>query len=164
MVIVCASEDMWRRLCQAMAAPELLDDPRFIDIQARLDNLPALIEIIEAWLAACDSDGDAILRMQEARVPCAPVLSVAEAMVEPHLIERQTVRTVEDPTVGRFQIPGMPLRFSGFPANPPRRAPYLGEHNEAVLMERLGYTACDVEALRADGILHAEPLPAEATR
>jgi crotonobetainyl-CoA:carnitine CoA-transferase CaiB-like acyl-CoA transferase len=69
---------------------------------------------------------------------------------------------VEDPSVGRFLIPGMPLRFSAFPGIAGGRAPYLGEHNEAVLTGRLGYTAEEVRRLQAAGVLVAEPMPGEA--
>ncbi|MDP6707010.1 MAG: CoA transferase, partial [Alphaproteobacteria bacterium] len=145
-VILGVSQDMWLRLVEAMGQPELAQDPRFLTSKERIENREALVAIIEAWLQAQASDAEALRIIQEARVPAAPVLSVAEAIREPHLLERGTVRWVEDPTVGRFQIPGMPLRFSDFATEDTGRAPYLGEHNGEVLGRLLGMAEAEVAA------------------
>ena len=42
-----------------------------------------------AWLASCPSDDDALRQLEKARVPCAPVLSIPEAVNHPHLRERR---------------------------------------------------------------------------
>jgi len=40
------------------------------------------------------------------RVPCAPVLTLHEAMAHPHLRQRGTVRRVREESIGEFDIPG----------------------------------------------------------
>jgi len=161
-IILAVTDDMWRRLTRAMARPELGADPRFAKREDRIANRAELIRLIEAWLADIGGVRDACRALQAERVPCAPVLTVAQAMAEPHLIERGTVREIEDPSIGRFQIPGSPVRFSAFPELAGGRAPYLGEHNRVVLTERLGYTDDEVRALEAAGVLVSEPLPVSA--
>jgi crotonobetainyl-CoA:carnitine CoA-transferase CaiB-like acyl-CoA transferase len=89
------------------------------------------------------------------RVPVAPILSVSEAMSHPHLLERGTVRTINDRVLGEFQIPGFPLRFSDFPKELEFDAPFLGEHNETVLSKYLGYSREDITRLTNDGVLHS---------
>lgn len=74
-------------------------------------------------------------------------------MSHPHLLERGTIRTVEDRVLGKFQIPGFPLRFSKFPAELEFDAPFLGEHNSAVLAKYLGCAAEEVARLERDGVL-----------
>jgi crotonobetainyl-CoA:carnitine CoA-transferase CaiB-like acyl-CoA transferase len=160
-VILAVTDDMWRRLARAMARPELADDPRFARRESRIERRAELNRLVESWLAETESVRAACAALQAERVPCAPVLTVAQAMAEPHLIERGTAREVDDPSIGRFVIPGSPLRFSAFPELAGGRAPYLGEHNAAVLIGRLGYTEEEVRRLVADGVLVAEPLPAE---
>ncbi len=161
-VILAVSQEMWLRLVGAMGRPELAEDPRFLTTKERLENKAALVAIIEDWLQAQASDDEALRIVQEARVPAAPVLSVMEAIREPHLLERETIRWIEDPSAGRYMIPGMPLRFSSSPPDLSRRAPYLGEHNGAVFGRLLGLGADEQAALEAAGVLVAEPLPAEA--
>jgi crotonobetainyl-CoA:carnitine CoA-transferase CaiB-like acyl-CoA transferase len=78
-------------------------------------------------------------------------------MNHPHLRERGTVRTVRDRLLGEFQIPGMPLRFSGFPDDLELEAPLLGEHNRRILTDYLDYDAKRIAALEGEGVLQSAP-------
>ena len=96
--------------------------------------------------------------MSEHRVPCAPVLSVEEAVKHPHLRQRGTVRTVHDRILGDFDVPGFALRFSDFPRRLDLEAPTLGEHNEEVLTKYLGYPQSRVRELEQIGVLRSGPV------
>jgi crotonobetainyl-CoA:carnitine CoA-transferase CaiB-like acyl-CoA transferase len=160
MFVIAATEKQWQALCKAIGRSELRDDPRFATNAKRVANLPALIEIIENWIRSQPSDDAARETLEAARVPVAPVLSPAQAMQHPHLIERGTVRTIRDRGMGELKIPGMPLRFSACPDLPELQAPYLGEHNESILRERLALDAAEIRRLTECGVLHAEAIPA----
>lgn len=147
----------WVSLCELMGRPELGREPRFVDNPSRLKNLAQLIEVIENWLQSMPSDEAAVAALREARLPCAPVLTVEKAMRHPHLIERQTVQTVHDRILGEFKIPGFPLRFSSFPERLDLEAPFLGEHNERILSSFLGYGAEQVARLMREGVLRSLP-------
>jgi len=118
-----------------------------------------LIPIIEEWLQSHDSDAAAIAKLEAARIPVAPVLSLPEAMEHPHLVERGTVRTVTQRGAGTFKMPGMPLRFAGYPAENDLEAPYKGEHNVEVLEKYLDYSPEKIAELQASGILVDEEIP-----
>jgi crotonobetainyl-CoA:carnitine CoA-transferase CaiB-like acyl-CoA transferase len=100
------------------------------------------------------SDDEVYRLFNQHRVPYAQVLSTEEAMAHPHLREREIVRTVKDRFLGEFEVPGFPLRFSAYGRNPETEAPTLGEHNEAVLREYLGYSTQRIAALDREGVLH----------
>ena len=68
------------------------------------------------------------------------------------------VRTISDPVLGEFKVPGFPMKFSQTPAVEDLPAPLLGQHNAEVLTKRRGYTAEQVTELEAQGILCREPL------
>jgi crotonobetainyl-CoA:carnitine CoA-transferase CaiB-like acyl-CoA transferase len=153
---------MWPKLCEIMGRPELAEDPRYIDNASRAKNQKELIVIIEAWLQAQESDEAAIRILEEGHIPVAPILSVEQACRHPHMIERETVRTIYDRSLGSFQAPGNPLRFSEFPAHLDLEAPYLGEHNAEVLGDCLGYSGARITDLVKRGVLHSEPIPAQA--
>lgn len=159
MFVIAATAKQWQALCAAIDRPDLLDDPRFATNAKRVANLAALIEIIEGWIQAQSSDDAAREILEAARVPVAPVLTPAQAMQHPHLIERGTVRTIRDRGLGELQIPGMPLRFSACPELPELEAPYLGEHNASILRERLALSDAEIGALVQREVLHAEALP-----
>jgi len=54
---------------------------------------------------------------------------------------------VEQPGIGRYLMPGLPLDFSAAPRQPTRPAPRLGEHTDAVLSEVLGLSAAEIGRL-----------------
>ena len=152
-VIIPVGEPMWQRLARAIGQPELIEDARFKDNQARAERRSEINRIVERWLAAQDSDAEAIRILQEHRVPCAPVLTVADAMRNPQLLHRLTVRDIDDPKVGRFQVPGSLFRFPerGDLTHP--WAPGLGEHNGRILSRHLGLSQSEVQVLHDDGTL-----------
>jgi CoA:oxalate CoA-transferase len=152
-LIMASAEHQFPYLCNAMGRPELANDPRFCNNTARMANVEELKRLIQDWFDATDDD-EVYRRFEEHRVPYAQVLSIEEAMAHPHLREREIVRTVNDRFLGEFEVPGFPLRFSGYGRNPETDAPTLGEHNEAVLREYLGYSTAHIAALEREGVLH----------
>ncbi len=152
-VIMAPIDHQWAALCKAMGKPELAQDERFINNAARMKHLDQVINMIESWLASMPSDEASLQALEKARVPHAPVLSIEQVVNHPHFRQRRTVRKIKDRKLGEFDIPGFPLRFSDFPAELDLEAPLMGEHNAEILRERLGYTAAQIEALTAQGIL-----------
>lgn len=151
---------MWLRLLEAMGRTDLAADPRFADNAARVANKESLVGIIQSWLDTFATRELALAALEAARVPVAPVLSVEEAMAHPHLIERKTVLDVEDPVVGRFQVPAGPLRFPEEEQPAVGRAPFMGEHNAAILSRHAGVSNAGIEELTSLGVLLAERIPA----
>ena len=143
----------WKDLCAAMNRPDLAADPTLDSDPKRLERRAEVIALIETWLQGFSDPAEAIAILEAHNVPCAPVLSVAESMVEPHLVARGTIRTIDDPLAGSFEVPGFPLRFSDFPEPLPLTAPTLGQHNDDVLTGLLGKSEEDVARLRAAGVL-----------
>jgi crotonobetainyl-CoA:carnitine CoA-transferase CaiB-like acyl-CoA transferase len=156
-IILAMTDKQWVSLCEAIGEPELGADARFARARDRVQRRDVIIQMIEDWLAVMPSDDASVEMLRSHRVPVAPILSVREAMEHPHLIARGTVRTVKDPILGEFKIPGFPLRFSGYPEELEFDAPMLGEHNASILEEYLGYTPAHVIELEKSGVLHRAP-------
>jgi CoA:oxalate CoA-transferase len=136
-----------------MNRPDLADDARFAKPRARAANHLQLAKIIEEWLASFPTRDDALAALDKERVPCAPVLTVNEAMAHPHLNQRKTVRWVDDPLLGRVAIPGIPVKFSAWPDRMQVRAARLGEDNEQVLREYLNLNNGQIHELYQSGVL-----------
>lgn len=145
----------WRDLCAAMARPDLAEDPHYALDAERVQRSAEVNALIEKWLDQFADVDAAVAKLEAHNVPCAPVLSVKETLTHPHFLERGTVRTVTDPIAGTFQIPGMPIKTSEYPADSPYVAPRLGEHNREILRELLGKDAGEIESLVAGGVLVA---------
>jgi len=148
----------WKQMVASMNMPALADDPRFATPRARRDNNEALKAIIEEWLQTFPSRAAAIKALEGGRIPCAPVLTLHEAIAHPHLRERGTVRRVKDRLIGEFDIPGMPVKFSQWPTTAALSAALLGEHNEQVLRDVLSVSDSEIAALYADKVLVRDPL------
>lgn len=143
----------WPDLCAAMGRPELVDDPLFATDATRLERRDEVVQLIEEWLATFTDVHSAVTTLENHSIPCAPILSVEETLSYPHLVERGTVRTVEDRLAGEFQIPGMPIKSSAYPEEPDYRAPTLGEHNREILRDFLKRSDVEIDALVEAGVL-----------
>jgi crotonobetainyl-CoA:carnitine CoA-transferase CaiB-like acyl-CoA transferase len=157
-VIIAVLPNQWPNFCKALGNPALVDDPRFVDGPARIANRDALNVLIEAALAKYATAIEAAEDWGfNHHVPVAPILTVEQAVKHPHLVERETIRTVHDPVFGSYQVPGMPLRFSEGPRHPDLRAAYMGEHNVEVFTQYAGVSAADVRKLEQEGALVTKP-------
>ena len=94
----------------------------------------------------------AIAAIDKERVPCAPVLTVNEAVIHPHLNERKTVRWVQIRCWAGGD-PGVPVKFSAWPDRTELRSARLGEDNERILHELAGLSTEQIEKLYAEEVL-----------
>lgn len=60
---------------------------------------------------------------------------------------------VDQPGIGNYLMPGLPLTFGGMPQDPARPAPRLGEHTDEILLDVLGLDSAEVGRLHDDGIV-----------
>jgi CoA:oxalate CoA-transferase len=156
-VMILITPHQWPQMVRAMDKPELAHDPRFKGARARHANRFELQAIIEQWLATFPTRDEAIAAMDKERVPCAPVLTVNEAVSHPHLNERKTVRWVQDPLLGKVAIPAVPVKFSAWPDRTELRSARLGEDNERVLRQYLALSDERIQELYARGVLVHDP-------
>jgi CoA:oxalate CoA-transferase len=152
-LLIAILDHHWRSLTQVMGRPELYQDPRFRTMTDRAQHKEALIVEIERWLQALPDRDTALTALEREHVPVAPVLTIPEVVQQPHFLERGAVRSVEDRVFGTLRLPGFPFHFSAQRESRPLIAPDLGEHNEAVLAQYLGYDADRVAQLTATGVL-----------
>jgi CoA:oxalate CoA-transferase len=155
-LVICALAHQWPQMVRALGRPELEKDPRFASARARSDNNQEVADIVEQWLKSFPSRDAAISALESERIPCAPVLTLNDAMAQPHLIERGTVRRVSDPQIGAFAIPGNPVRFSEWSGERDLKADLLGAHNEDILGE-LGLSPEEISGLYAEKVLVQDP-------
>lgn len=147
-------EAQWPRLCEAAADIALGDDPRFTDARGRADHRHELVDVLEAWMQTFPSDRALLDHFEANRIPAAPVVDPADAHEDPWFWERGALATVDDPVHGEMRVPGLPIRGSNVPrreVEPP--APLLGQHNEEVLGEVLGWDASRIAGLTEAGVL-----------
>jgi len=146
-IFVAAGNDpAFRKFCDFLGMPEVAKDPRFATNGARVTNRDALAAILEARFA--EEDGHALTRrMLQAGLPAGPVRHVDEAMAAPHTAHRQMVTELDG-----YRGLGTPIKMSRTPGGTRAAPPRFAEHTEQVL-ERHGFSADEIAALREGGVL-----------
>jgi len=143
------TDEMWPRFCAAAGHPEWADDARFATLADRLENQDALDAAVDAWtqtLAA--SQVQALL--QAADVAAGVVQGGRGLTDDPQLEHLGFYTTLEYPEIGEFSHSGWPVTMSRTPYEV-KRAPMLGEHNETVLADILGFSEEEIADLLAEG-------------
>lgn len=154
-VVAVRDEKFWRNLCDAVGRPDLKDDPRTADNSARVANRQFLVELLdEIFITRTKDEWMAIL--DEFDIPAAPVNDFAGIFSDPQVEAREMVKTYEHPTLGPIRYSPSPMKFSDWEF-PNRPAPMLGEHTREVLSRRLGFSAGDIDRLRAGGVVKTWP-------
>jgi crotonobetainyl-CoA:carnitine CoA-transferase CaiB-like acyl-CoA transferase len=140
-----ANQSNWLRFLEVISAPELDDDPRFSSNSARIENLPALIEILNGYLAQ-DTTETWLARMETAHLPAGPVNDILQMHQDPQAIARDMIVDVDHATAGPVKTIGHPVKYSKTPTKIEAAAPVLGQHSREVLAE-FGYGPDRIEDL-----------------
>ena len=150
-MIMAVTPRMFRDLCGAMDREDLIEDPRFADNIGRVENAEALKVEIAAWTSRF-SKYEVAEKLEAAGVPAGPVLDTAELMTDPHLVERDFIKSIEHPELGQVPMLGWAPRLSASNVDL-EAAPALGAHTEEILAAELGLDDDAVAALRAGNII-----------
>ena len=150
LVVACAKQKFWERLCEALGLPELARDARFADFAARDAHREELLPILDDAFARRPAS-EWLELLTTAGVPCAPVNDVAGALSDAQAEARGAVVEVEHPRLGILREAATPLRV-GEEEKPMRRGPFRGEHTEDVLLEVCGYSRGRVRELADAGV------------
>ncbi|HXZ07849.1 MAG TPA: CaiB/BaiF CoA-transferase family protein, partial [Paraburkholderia sp.] len=144
--LAVGNDRQFARLCAHLGAPELANDPRFIDNRTRCAHRPELKEALEKLLAAHDCEPLA-RELIQAGVPCGPVQTVDVVASHPHTLHRGLV--VE---MGNYRGTATPIKLSRTPATYRSVPPTLGGDTRAVL-DGLGIDAETQQRLFEAGVL-----------
>ncbi|MFQ5873012.1 MAG: CaiB/BaiF CoA transferase family protein [Dehalococcoidia bacterium] len=154
--IAVSSDSEWRCLCEAMGAPQLIDDRRFGDVPSRYKNQEELDAIIEKWTSKRDHH-EVMETLQATGVPAGPVLKGPELFSDPHIKERGTFCEVIFPDGRRRQLPGLTAKLSRSSTPVRMPPPRLGEHNQFILGELLALGPGEIRDLEKEGVIGTAP-------
>jgi crotonobetainyl-CoA:carnitine CoA-transferase CaiB-like acyl-CoA transferase len=142
----------WVGLCQAMGRPDLVTDARTATLLARADNAAFVDEVVGAW-ASQYPVAEVVAIAERNNFVAAPILDYAEICEEPHFLDRESVAEVDHPVHGSLKVYGVGPKFSRTPARVRTAAPQLGQYNDEVYSQILGYSKEKIEQLRAAGVI-----------
>jgi formyl-CoA transferase len=141
--------DKLASVAKAIGRPDLLTDPRFSDPAKLVENMPALAEILDDvfgsqpmahWREVLDG----------VHVTFGAVRGPEEVITDPQLRANDIVVPLEGAGGKLTSTISSPINVHGVAKVPAKRAPALGEHNDAVLKE-LGFSTSEIDGLRDSG-------------
>ena len=137
-VLAAGNDHLFATLCNAIGAPQLITDPRFITNKDRSEHLDEIGEELqkvfdtntkEYWLELIDSVG----------VPCAPVNDMEGVAADEQLKARNMFVHCMDPIAGDVLVPGNPIKMESIEEETTRKAPpQLGADRDEILKGLLG--------------------------
>jgi len=158
-IYVVVQEAVWealaRRIGPEVGMPGLATDPKFAAIADRRANQVDMWEIIGEF--ALRHDKREMMRiLNDLNVPCGPIMSTEDLFNDEHVKLRDMMVELDHPQRGKWWNVGMPIKLSDSPARV-ERSPTLGEHNEEILREVLGYDEARISALKTAGAFSNPP-------
>jgi len=150
----------WERITDVLGKPAMLKDPRYATngdrathrVQLEADMTAVLrTNTTDHWVAAFEAAG----------VPAGPVKTIGQVLVDPQVLARDMVVTVEHPIAGPVQALGCPIKFSAGSGVTGRPAPLYGQHTEEVL-EQAGYDRAAIAQMASMGAVHLGSLANDA--
>jgi crotonobetainyl-CoA:carnitine CoA-transferase CaiB-like acyl-CoA transferase len=151
MTVGTISDSEWQGFCRAAESPGLAEDKRFNTPGGRAANATERIHLM-ADILAKRTTADWLVRLDEADVPCAPVLRRGEVMANEQVVARELIKEFDHPGIGRVRQPKPAAEFSDTPSRVPSPAPAIGEDGQEILGE-LGYDSNEIACLAGDKVV-----------
>ena len=145
------ARDNWQATVEFLEVPEL-DDERFSSPSARLANAEELGRILDETFQT-KNKSNMFFAAHDKRFIYGIVQSPEEVLADPQFAAREYFVDIEHPATGTVKYPGPPFLMSGTPWGPAKPAPLLGQDNQEVFGERLGYTNDEMSRLRSIGVI-----------
>ena len=132
-VLMCsASDEMWGRVCGIIGRDDLGRDPRFANMPGRVKHADEADAAILPWIKR-HTVHECVEIFIAAAVPCGPVYTIRELLLDPNLLSRGAFARLKDPTSGvEIVIPGPLIRGSRACGQTPTQIPSIGRDYCAV--------------------------------
>lgn len=137
-------------LFRVFGHPEILQDPRFADHRARVENYDALKAWLIEYLAGRRAE-EVEAELTAAGVPAAMIRDIAQIAAHPHLQERGLLEDAVLPgSTKPLQVVGAGFGVEKEDALP--SVPTLGEHNDEILAS-IGVDEREIARLKSEGVI-----------
>jgi crotonobetainyl-CoA:carnitine CoA-transferase CaiB-like acyl-CoA transferase len=162
-IFPCAGDDQWiaidvatdeefTALCDVLGAAELASDERLATQGSRWQHR----DVLDASLAELTRPRDKtelFHALQSAGVIAGPLMTELDALASPQLEARDWFEEITREDLGTHRYPGLLFKMRNTPNHVRRPPPKLGEHNEEVYLDMLGYSREEYDALVAKGLV-----------
>ena len=145
-------EKDWWAFVKLLGDPEWAKEERFRDLAGREKHATEIKEKISSCLMQHTRE-ELYSKARETGAVLAPYYTLGEVAKSTQSAVRSFYVELEHPVAGSFKYPSAPYKLSQTPWSAHRPAPTLGQHNEQIYCQRLGYSRSDLTKLRQASII-----------
>jgi len=150
--ITATTQRMFLGVCQAAGHPEWGEDPRFLTEPDRVAHSNDLNSLINAWTSQHTKE-EVIDMLVQQEVPCSPINDIEEVLNNPQIQHREQLVWRETVDGVKLPLPGVTVKMSETPGNVQCAPPRLGQDNERIYKEVLGFSDEEYARLKAEKII-----------
>ena len=144
----------WPRICRAIGADWLADDPRIRDLSSRQKHRDELTTIIEEYLAQAEAE-DWLNIFEVEDIAAGPVNTLDKVATDPQILHQKMILSMEHPLGGNIRLTGNPIKMEGVSEGDFTPPPTLDQHGPQILKELLGYSDEEIKKLKEEEKKHA---------
>jgi crotonobetainyl-CoA:carnitine CoA-transferase CaiB-like acyl-CoA transferase len=150
--MIIEGDKFWPKICRAVGRPELAADARFATGAKREENRRELIALLdEIFATVAYEEWDRQVKIND--FIATKVNALTDLGTDPQLLENGYIVELDHKDLGRWKYVPLPIQFDRTPVRIHACAPQIGEHNDEVLQQLLGYSAEQVAELRKSKVI-----------
>ena len=152
--IAITTDEQWRRLCECLGRSDMASDERFETAEGRRGNKAEIDAAISAWTKDKDAHG-LMAELQNAGIPAGVAQSQADLWEDPQLRHRGFFQWLDHAECGPMPYDGLTYHLSETPGALRMPQALIGQHNEEILKEILGFNDDEISELVVGGVLES---------
>ena len=146
-MVQVVGQPLFERWAKLMGEESWLEDPRFATDMDRGENGELLSARMQMWCKDMTTK-EVLDALDEARIPCGPVLSAKQVLQDPHIRAMDFLQKMDFPGLkSPIPINTTPVKLSVTPGTIRQRTAKLGEHTSEIL-DALGYSLDEISEMR----------------
>ncbi len=146
-MVQVVGQPLFERWAKLMGEESWLEDPRFATDMDRGENGELLSARMQMWCKDMTTK-EVLDALDEARIPCGPVLSAKQVLEDPHIKAMDFLQKMDFPGLkSPIPINTTPVKLSETPGTIRQRTAKLGEHTGEIL-DALGYSLDEISEMR----------------
>ncbi|MFH1879371.1 MAG: CoA transferase [Bacillota bacterium] len=153
-IIACGNQRLYEKLCNdVLDMPWMITDQRFLTVPLRVQNTEIQKSYIETWTMKHTVEEVTDIALSNG-IPAGPIFDVGQITRDEHIaVAREMFVDIEHPVIGKMKVNGNPIKMLDTMPSIRRPAPVLGEHNQEIYVDMMGYTPAELEDFKRDGII-----------
>lgn len=134
---------IWKQLNEVCGVQDGLQHRTAVSIEDKIAARRSASK--QFFMETCMTRDDVITALDKMNIAWGDVRSAADVADLACVQARESIVQIDDRSGGTRSIPQSPYRFRRNQSNVRKGAPHLGEHNDEVLQEWLGWTSADID-------------------